>query len=58
MTLRVYAMWNRSKIVLGILLVFYLLEVVIQVVGTAIFSNPDTYSPGVASSNWNYKQQS
>lgn len=52
MVLRVYAMWNRSKIILGVLLSFYVIEVIIQVVCTAIFDNPNTYSPGMVPSNW------
>jgi len=42
MVLRVYAMWNRSKIILGILLLGYSVQAILQVVITAVFINPYT----------------
>ncbi|KAF8442136.1 hypothetical protein L210DRAFT_3644296 [Boletus edulis BED1] len=40
MVLRVYALWNRSKIILGVLLVIYTSEVVILLVSASIYSDP------------------
>ena len=40
MLLRVYAMYNRSRIILGVLLVTYLTEVVIFIITYSIYSNP------------------
>jgi len=40
MTLRVYAIYNRSRIVLGGLLVMYIAEVVILIVSSSIYSDP------------------
>jgi len=44
MTLRVYAIYNRSRIVLGGLLVMYIAEVVILIVSISIYSDPK-YAP-------------
>ncbi|KAF8415056.1 hypothetical protein L210DRAFT_3588165 [Boletus edulis BED1] len=41
MILRVYAMYNRSKIILSVLLVMYLTEVVILFVGGGFYSDPN-----------------
>ncbi|KAF8431052.1 hypothetical protein L210DRAFT_3003901 [Boletus edulis BED1] len=41
MILRVYAMYNRSKFILGILLLIYIPEVVIVIVGFGIYSDPN-----------------
>ncbi|KAF8551869.1 hypothetical protein OG21DRAFT_221595 [Imleria badia] len=40
MILRVYAMYNRSRIVLGILLVIYMTQVVMLIVGNSFYSSP------------------
>ncbi|KAF8452880.1 hypothetical protein L210DRAFT_3639323 [Boletus edulis BED1] len=40
MILRVYALYNRSRIILGGLLVLYVVEVVILVVSASIYSDP------------------
>ncbi|KAF8452775.1 hypothetical protein L210DRAFT_3755764 [Boletus edulis BED1] len=40
MILRVYAMYNRSRIILGILLVMYITEVVFLFVSSSIYSDP------------------
>ncbi|KAF8126069.1 hypothetical protein EV363DRAFT_1349687 [Boletus edulis] len=41
MILRVYAMYNRSKIILGVLLVIYILEGAILLVSASIYSDPN-----------------
>ncbi|KAF8558538.1 hypothetical protein OG21DRAFT_1481244 [Imleria badia] len=41
MILRVYAMYNRSKIILGVLLLMYIPEVVMLIVSGGIYSNPN-----------------
>ncbi|KAF8435744.1 hypothetical protein L210DRAFT_2505713 [Boletus edulis BED1] len=43
MILRVYAMWNRSRTILFILLFFYALQIISSVVFDGIYENPDTY---------------
>ena len=40
MILRMYAMYGRPKIILGILLVMYITEVVIFLIGGSIYSDP------------------
>ena len=45
MILRVYAMYNRSRIILGVLLVIYIAQVVIFVVTCSIYSDPN-YATG------------
>ena len=45
MIVRVYAMYNRSRIILGFLLMIYVTQVVILIVGSSIYSNPN-YSTG------------
>ena len=40
MILRVYAMYNRSRIILGILLVMYITEAVMLLVTSSIYSDP------------------
>ena len=42
MILRVYAMYNKSKIVLGLLLVFYVAFLIIYPLSSAIYNNPST----------------
>lgn len=44
MMLRVWAMYNRSKPLLRILLTFFFLEIIFSVIGTAINSNPKNVS--------------
>ena len=41
MILRVYAMYNRSRIILGVLLVMYVAEVAIFIVTSSIYSDPN-----------------
>ncbi|KAF8126698.1 hypothetical protein EV363DRAFT_1452740 [Boletus edulis] len=43
MILRVYAMWNRSRMVLYILLFIYVLQTIITVVLDGIYDNPNTH---------------
>lgn len=40
MVLRVYAMWNRSRAILGILLFAYVPQIIISVVWEGIYNNP------------------
>jgi len=40
MVLRVYALWKRSKIIVGVLLSFYTTRVILEVIGTSVFGNP------------------
>jgi len=40
MILRVYAMWDRSRIIFGILLFFYVPQVVVSAVWEGIYNNP------------------
>lgn len=40
MILRVYAMWNRSRIILCILLFFFVPQVVVSAVWEGIYNNP------------------
>jgi len=42
MVLRVYAMWNRSKTIISILLLGYSVQVILQIVIPAVFTNPHT----------------
>lgn len=46
MILRVYAMYNKSKPILGLLLVFYVSEVVLFSISEAYYNNPNTYLTG------------
>lgn len=46
MILRVYALWNRSRTILGVLLVVYAAQTVLSVVIAAIYINPSTYLSG------------
>ena len=39
MILRVYAMYSRSRVILGVLLVLYFTEVVIFLIGGSIYSD-------------------
>lgn len=45
MILRVYAMYNRSGIVFGVLIMLYIAEIVILFVGSSFYSDP-TYATG------------
>ena len=47
MTLRVYAMWNRSKIILGVLLLIYVPINIIGCVFIGVFDDPNTYLSGM-----------
>ena len=47
MLLRVYAMWNRSKIILGVLLLIYIPLNIIIFVFAGVFNNPNTYLSGM-----------
>jgi len=40
MALRVYALWNRSKIILNIILICYATRVIILFVDKVVFGNP------------------
>lgn len=40
MILRVWAMYNRSKIILGSLLTFYVAEIIPSVVNCIVYSDP------------------
>jgi len=42
MILRVYAMYNRSKTILGLLLVFYVATIVLYAISSSIYNNPNT----------------
>ena len=48
MILRVYAMWDCSKMILGVLLLIYVPEVVIACIFTGIYFNPNTYLSGMS----------
>ena len=48
MILRVYAMWNRSKAILGVLLVIYVPQVLVNVVWEAVYANPGKSLSGMA----------
>ena len=50
MVLRVYAMWNRSKLILGVLLCICILERMTAFVVAGIFFNPNTYLSGMSGS--------
>jgi len=54
MILRVWAMWKRSKIVLGILLFCYVVEIVVQLVGITVFDNPRTDATVIINQVLNY----
>jgi hypothetical protein len=45
MILRVYAMYNRSRIILGVLLAMYITEVIILFVSSSIYSDPNSWLP-------------
>ena len=47
MILRVYAIWNRSKMILYILLCLYVPHVIVSFTLTGIYDNPYTYFSGV-----------
>ena len=46
MILRVYAMWNRSRIILCVLLLIYIPGVIMNFVVVGIYMNPVTYLSG------------
>jgi hypothetical protein len=41
MILRVYAMWDQSKIILGILLLFYVPQIIVSVFWEVMYNNPN-----------------
>ncbi|KAF8122320.1 hypothetical protein EV363DRAFT_1182945 [Boletus edulis] len=43
MILRVYALWNRSKAILYILLFLYVVQTIVVIVYNGIYSNPNTH---------------
>lgn len=47
MTLRVYAMWNRSNRIFYVLLFIYIPQVVVSVAIPAIYYNPNTHLSGM-----------
>jgi hypothetical protein len=51
MILRVYAMWNQSKMILYILSFINLSQVIISFVGEGIYNNPNTYLSGMSPAN-------
>jgi hypothetical protein len=48
MILRVYTMWNQSKMILYILLFIYVPQAIISFVGEGIYNNPNTYLSGMS----------
>ena len=50
MILRVYAAWGRSRTILGILLFFYVPQIIVAFLFTGIFNNPGTYFSGTSQS--------
>ncbi|KAF8442246.1 hypothetical protein L210DRAFT_3536138 [Boletus edulis BED1] len=48
MLLRVWALYNRSRLILGTLLVLFFLEIIYIIVPTALYSTYPTYIPDVA----------
>ena len=49
MILRVYAMWNQSKQILYALLVIYVPQIMVALILTAIYDNPNKYLQGMYS---------
>ena len=47
MILRVYAMWDQSKIILGILLLFYVPQVIVSAVWEGLYNNPNKTISGM-----------
>ena len=47
MILRVYAMWDQSRIILGILLFVYVPQVIVSVVWEGIYNNPNKTLSGM-----------
>ena len=50
MLLRVYAMWSRSKTILGVLLLIYASNSIISFVFSGVLNNPNTYMSGMCES--------
>ena len=48
MIVYVYAMWNRSKTVLYLLLFNYIFQVILSFVFVGIYYNPNTYFSGMS----------
>ena len=58
MILRVYAMWNRSKWILYILLFIYVPQVIAPIVEQAIYANPNTFLSGMSQAKLQAKHKS
>jgi len=50
MILRVYALWARSRKILGILLFIYVPQIISAFVFTGVYDNPDTHFSGMSQS--------
>ena len=48
MLLRVYAIWGRSKWIIGVLLLLYIPTSIAQLVNVGMFSNPRAYNIGMS----------
>ena len=48
MILRVYAIWNRSRRILGILVFIYMMQIIMSVVVYGIYANPSAYLSGMS----------
>ena len=48
MILRVYAMWNRSRTILCVLLLIYVPSIIIIFVVVGVYMNPDKYLTGAS----------
>lgn len=46
--LRIYAMWNQSKTILGLLLCVFVPETIIAFVFAGVNDNPNTYMSGMS----------
>lgn len=51
MILRVYAVWNRSRKILCVLLFIYMAQTVISIIIAGIYINPNTYMSGMSWDN-------
>jgi hypothetical protein len=52
MILRVYAMWNRSRTILFVLLFIYIVQTISSGLYAAIYINPNTYLSGTSWARW------
>ena len=48
MILRVYAMWNRSRRILGVLVFIYIMQTIMSVAIDGIYVNPSAYLSGMS----------